>query len=139
VDYFRWRSEDAHRNALNGHCYWTLRRQGKSVAEATQHLERLSVADKNELLFRNGVNFNDLPHWQKRGVGLYWETYDKQGFNPLTGEPAVALRRRIRVELDLPMKDQYGAFIEEILHVSMKMSDFGERGTQLSSALDAEV
>ena len=25
VDYFRWRSEDAHRNALNGHCYWMLR------------------------------------------------------------------------------------------------------------------
>ncbi len=21
VDYFRWRNEDAHRNALNGHCY----------------------------------------------------------------------------------------------------------------------
>lgn len=30
VDYFRWRNEDAHRNALNGYCYWTLRREGKS-------------------------------------------------------------------------------------------------------------
>jgi tRNA(His) guanylyltransferase len=26
VDYFRWRAEDAHRNALNAHCYWLLRR-----------------------------------------------------------------------------------------------------------------
>ncbi len=24
IDYFRWRQEDAHRNALNTHCYWTL-------------------------------------------------------------------------------------------------------------------
>jgi tRNA(His) 5'-end guanylyltransferase len=23
-----------------------------------------------------GVNFNDLPNWQKRGSGLYWEDYD---------------------------------------------------------------
>jgi len=28
ADYFRWRSEDAHRNALHGHCYWALRRKG---------------------------------------------------------------------------------------------------------------
>jgi tRNA(His) 5'-end guanylyltransferase len=25
IDYFRWRNEDAHRNALNSYCYWTLR------------------------------------------------------------------------------------------------------------------
>lgn len=36
VDYFRWRNEDAHRNALNAHCYWLLRNQGKSVQQATQ-------------------------------------------------------------------------------------------------------
>lgn len=35
VDYFRWRNEDAHRNALNAHGYWRLRKQGKSVGEAT--------------------------------------------------------------------------------------------------------
>jgi tRNA(His) 5'-end guanylyltransferase len=100
---------------LNGHCYWTLRRLGKSVAEATRFLEHLSVADKNELLFSNGINFNDLPNWQKRGVGLFWETYTKEGTNLLTGEATVAVRRRIRVELDLPMKDQYSAFINDII------------------------
>jgi tRNA(His) guanylyltransferase len=41
------------------------------------------LAAKNELLFQNGVNFNDLPNWQKRGVGLYWETFEKQGVIPL--------------------------------------------------------
>jgi tRNA(His) guanylyltransferase len=35
VDYFRWRSEDAHRNALNSHCYWLLRKEGKSATQAT--------------------------------------------------------------------------------------------------------
>jgi tRNA(His) guanylyltransferase len=70
VDYFRWRNEDAHRNALNGHCYWMLRKQGRSVGEATQNLLKLSVAQKNELLFQNGINFTDLPNLQKRGIGL---------------------------------------------------------------------
>ncbi len=37
-DYFRWRNEDAHRNALNSHCYWLLRRQGETVKTATTFL-----------------------------------------------------------------------------------------------------
>jgi tRNA(His) guanylyltransferase len=111
ADYFRWRSEDAHRNALNGHCYWKLREDGKSSRGATAILAGMSVAQKNELLFRHGVNFNDLPNWQKRGVGLVWETYEKIGTNPKTGEQVIAERRRIRRVLDLPMKDEYGAFV----------------------------
>jgi tRNA(His) guanylyltransferase len=54
VDYFRWRNEDAHRNTLNAHCYWLLRKQGKGVGDATSALKGMSVADKNELLFQSG-------------------------------------------------------------------------------------
>ena len=70
VDYFRWRSEDAHRNALNAHCYWALRREGRTVGETTTALQHLSVAEKNELLFKRGTNSNDLPLWQRRGIGV---------------------------------------------------------------------
>ena len=85
-DYFLWRQEDAHRNSLNSHCYWMLRKQGKSVAEATRMLEGQSVAFKNELLFQNGINYDKLPNWQKRGMGVYWDTFRKQGVNPVTGK-----------------------------------------------------
>jgi tRNA(His) 5'-end guanylyltransferase len=118
IDYFRWRSEDAHRNALNSHCYWLLRKQGKSVRAATSFLEGRSVADKNELLFQHGVNFNDLPRWQKRGVGVYWEIYSKPAINPLTGEAVVAQRRRLRVEMELPMKDAYNQFIHQLIRIN---------------------
>ncbi|HYF65946.1 MAG TPA: tRNA(His) guanylyltransferase Thg1 family protein [Herpetosiphonaceae bacterium] len=111
IDYFRWRQEDAHRNALNAHCYWKLRDDGLSVAAATARTSAMSVAQKNELLFGYGVNFNDLPAWQRRGVGLHWESYAKPGLDPRTGQPAAATRQRIRRELDLPMKDAYDAFI----------------------------
>jgi tRNA(His) guanylyltransferase len=114
-DYFRWRNEDAHRNALNAWCYWTLRKDGMNVTAATKTLEGMAVADKNELLFQHGINFNDVPNWQKRGVGLYWETYSKPGFNPKTGQTVMAERRRMKVDYDLPMKDSYSEFVLHLL------------------------
>jgi tRNA(His) guanylyltransferase len=115
VDYFRWRNEDAHRNALNAHGYWLLRKQGQTVGEATEAMKGLSVAEKNELLFQNGVNFNDLPLWQKRGSGLYWEEFERPAENPITGEKTVARRRRVRRDLELPMKEDYSAFLRGLL------------------------
>ncbi len=115
VDYFRWRQQDSHRNALNAHCYWMLRSEGQSATAATQKLSGMSVSDKNELLFSRGINFNDLPNWQKRGTGLYWELYDKEGYNPITEEKVMVQRRRIKVDYDLPMKDNYDVFINRFV------------------------
>ncbi len=114
-DYFRWRNEDAHRNSLNSWCYWTLRKEGKTVRQATRELEKISVAKKNEILFQRSINFNDLPLWQKRGTGLYWENYEKEAINNLTGEKVLANRRRIKIDYELPMRDEYSKFIEGFL------------------------
>jgi tRNA(His) guanylyltransferase len=116
VDYFRWRSEDASRNALNAYCYWRLRDEGHGAAEAASHLEGMTVAQKNELLFARGVNFNDLPLWQRRGIGLIWEEYDKPAINPHTGQALTTRRRRLRTVLDLPMRDDYSAWIMSQIH-----------------------
>lgn len=115
IDYFRWRSEDAHRNALNGHCYWMLRNHGMSSTEATTRVSGLSVAEKNELLFSGGINVNDLPPWQKRGCGLYWMRYRKTGHNPITGTMVEVERRQLHTDLALPMKEQYAALLHELL------------------------
>jgi tRNA(His) guanylyltransferase len=116
TDYFRWRNEDAHRNALNAHCYWALRKAGQTARSATVQMEKLSTSDKNELLYQQAqVNFNDLPSWQKRGVGFYWEEYLKPAVNPITGEAVSATRKRIKVDLELPMKDDYSTFIFDLI------------------------
>ncbi|MDZ4658121.1 MAG: tRNA(His) guanylyltransferase Thg1 family protein [Bythopirellula sp.] len=115
VDYFRWRNEDAHRNALNAHCYWMLRKEGQNAKDATEALLKLPVASKNELLFQRGINFNDLPSWQKRGVGVVWEEFEKQAHNPTTGEAVYATRRRLQQILDLPMRDEYSDFVEGLI------------------------
>jgi len=115
VDYFRWRNEDASRNALNAYCYWTLRKLGLDEQAATKRIFGLSVSQKNELLFEHGLNYNDVPNWQKRGIGLNWEEFDKSAKNPVTGEQVIARRRRIKRDFDLPMKEKYGDFIQSIL------------------------
>ena len=115
VDYFRWRSEDAGRVALNAYCYWTLRKKGVGAQQASDRISGLSIADKNEMLFQEGINFNDLPNWQKRGVGIYWQTCEKEGFNPKTQEKVTTKRRQLHVDYELPMKDAYSQFLEQIL------------------------
>lgn len=115
IDYLRWRAEDAHRNALGSHCYWKLRGEGLTAAEATSRLYGLSVGQKNELLFERGINFNDLPAWQRRGIGVYWEDFDLPAVDGRTGEAVVAKRRRLKTDLDLPMKDDYSAFLDRLL------------------------
>lgn len=110
--YFRWRYEDAARNALNAHCYWRLREEGCTQTEATQRIVRLSGAEKNELLFAHGTNFAGLPLWQKRGIGIYWQQVEKEGYNPKLKQKVRALRRQLFTNVDLPTGDDYSAFID---------------------------
>jgi tRNA(His) 5'-end guanylyltransferase len=116
VDYLRWRSEDAHRNALSAHCYWALRKLGRSAREATHQVDGLSTEAKIALLRSAGpIDFESLPGWQTRGTGLYWEDYQKAGVNALTGEPVLAIRRRIQRDMELPRGDAYGAYLRKVL------------------------
>jgi tRNA(His) guanylyltransferase len=115
IDYFRWRNEDAFRNALNSHCYWKLRNEKMTKTEATKRSQNLSVAQKNELLFQYGINFNDLPSWQKRGIGLYWEFVKIEKENLATKQKTTITRKELTINFELPMKEDYNKFIISIL------------------------
>ncbi len=114
-DYFLWRQEDVHRNALNAHCYWLLRKEGMDANQATAELEGKSVSYKNELLFSKGINFDKLPSWQKRGIGVYWADIEKRGFNPITQTEEKAIRRKLQVDMELPLGDAYGKMVSSFL------------------------
>lgn len=117
-DYFSWRQEDAHRNSLNAHCYWLLRKEGNSPQDATKAIDGMSVADKNELLFSRGINYNNLPNWQKRGIGLYHTSYEKSGYNPIKKQEEISLRNKIEVNLDLETGENYTNWIISLLQIS---------------------
>ena len=120
VDYFRWRQEDAHRNSLNSHCYWTLRKEDVSADDAQKRMSGISNSEKNELLFQRGINYNDLPHWQKRGVGMYYRDEQREGFNPITKETTSYIRRALHLEMELPIGQDYTELLYAILEDANK-------------------
>ena len=60
-DYFSWRQEDAHRNSLNAHCYWMLRKKGISARETTKQLEEQAIRNKliTELELKTGAEYQE--------------------------------------------------------------------------------
>jgi len=58
-------------------------------------------------------NFNELPAWQKRGFGVYFQTTLKEGFNPQTKENVQVERQILHTDFELPLGDGYGAFVLE--------------------------
>lgn len=115
VDYFRWRNEDAHRNAMNAHCYWMLRKENLPKNEAILFIEKKTLVEKKELLLSRGINFDEIADWQKYGIGLYWGVEEKKGFNPKDQIEVVTKRNVIKVDLDLPKSDKYGDLVMRLL------------------------
>lgn len=112
LDYFHWRAEDGVRNALSAWCYWTLRREGLSRRAVTRQLEGLGRAAKHELLFSRGINFNELPAWQRGGVALRWVAEERPGVDPRSGAAVRAVRRALHVELEVPSRAALTPFLE---------------------------
>lgn len=115
VDYFRWRQEDAARNALNSWVYWTMRKEGKSASTATTAMLGMSVSLKHDYLHGRNINFDKLPDWQKRGVGFFWAEVLRTGRNPLTNETVEVKRRELAVEEHLVYGTEYGEEIRMIV------------------------
>ncbi len=114
-DYFRWRAEDAFRNALNAHCYWLLRCRGESATAATRTLQGMSVAKKRAMLYETGVEFDALPPWQLRGSGFWFEEYEREGVNPISGRTEIATRKRFVHTPELPDGTAYDALLRSKL------------------------
>ena len=116
VDYLRWRQGDARRNAREAYAYWLLRGRGATGRAASRTLCQLGAREQEALVRdRGGLEFADLPAWQLGGIGLLHESFERLGMDPRTGERAVAVRRRIRVEEELPTGRAYGEWVRGII------------------------
>ena len=95
-----------------------LRQEWMSADDAQARMSGISNGEKNEILFSRGINYNDLPLWQKRGVGMYFREEVRQGFNPKTEETTSYTRRALHVETELPIGQEYSAMITKIVEDS---------------------
>lgn len=115
VDYFLWRQQDSYRNCLNGYVYWTLIKEGKSARSAGSIIDRRANSSKQEILFEKGINFNDVPSWQKSGVGLVRTAVEYYGYNPILNERVASIRNIIEKNYELPIKNEYAEYVRQFI------------------------
>ena len=94
---FKWRQKDSFRNCLNSYAYWYLRFSGKTERQAENILKDMKGNIKRELLLKEfNINFKDIKPWKKYGTFVFWEKYEKEGFNPKEKKRVLAIRRRFK-------------------------------------------
>lgn len=117
IDYFRWRQADAARCAVNSWTYWMLLRDTqKSPTAITKMLNRKNTAWKKDLLKKHRLDYDlEVPAWQKRGLGVVYKPYIKEGYNPVTQQVVDTPRRRIEVDFELPTGKDYDEYLSDII------------------------
>lgn len=104
VDYFKSRQDEAWRNCLNGYAYWKLRKN-HSKEEAVDILNKKKSQDLHELLYHEHINIGEVPSWQRRGVAIYREKIQVEGYNPVRKEKLKTERSRPFIDWNLPLFD----------------------------------
>lgn len=69
-DYCSWRQVDTHINCLYNYALCCLLREGYDPITATETLKTTFSKDKNEILFKYGINYNNLPNTHRKGILL---------------------------------------------------------------------
>lgn len=96
TDYFKWRVADSDNNCLQKWCYWILTtKKDMSPGKAQKELNGKDFAWKNELLFQNGMNYNEVPKWQKQGIFVNWKAYWKPCVDRKTGKETYCERHKL--------------------------------------------
>lgn len=114
VEYFKERQDEAWRNCLNGYAYWTLS-QEYDKNRATQILKGKKKQELHDLLYERDVNITEVPLWQRRGVAIYREKVQVEGYNPIKQEKMVSQRWKPFIDWDLPILSEEFFFSREIL------------------------
>lgn len=102
-EYLALRQAEAWRNCINAYGFYGLRAAGLSGEEAEQHLEGMKAMEVHDLLFQKGINLNEIPTWQKRGILIAREEYEKEGYDPRAGKNVTVTRYKVVQLWDLPL------------------------------------
>ncbi len=101
--YLAHRQAEAWRNHLNAYGYYGLQELGLSKREAETRLNGMKAAEVHELLYQHGTNLNETPSWQRRGMLVCKEAYEKAGYDRKTERAVTATRFRIVQLWELPL------------------------------------
>lgn len=77
VDYLNRRQQDAWRNHNNAYAYWILRKLNRKPADAAKMLKGWKSQRLHDFLFQHGINPTKTPLWQRKGILVYRQPYEK--------------------------------------------------------------
>lgn len=97
IAYFMWRQQEAYVTALNRYCIYVLSKES-SPETVANILEGLGPLEKEEILRQNGIEYSEVPAWQRRGAGV-----------------SLASDNRVSVEANLPEDSAYRPFLQQFL------------------------
>ena len=44
------------------------------------------------------IDFDTLPHWQRKGVNITWKDVEKEGWNPILNTPVITTRKELKAD-----------------------------------------
>jgi len=101
--YLLWRQAETWRNHVSSYGYYTLLKSGLSENDAALRLKSMKSSDIHELVFQHGINLAETPAWQRCGILIYREKYEKTGYDPIKKIEVKALRTKIIQEWNTPI------------------------------------
>ena len=101
IKYFRWRQYEAWMNCVNSHGISFLKNK-YSNTEANDKIKGMKLNEIHDLLFKNGINLNNVDTYKKRGIGIYRKQKKIEGFNKKENKNQTSYRSYVYTDFDLP-------------------------------------
>jgi tRNA(His) 5'-end guanylyltransferase len=109
LEYFRWRQDSQHVNAIDRYCTHVLSQSGADQSAVPRILDGLGPDEKVELLRQNALDFGTVPAWQRHGACVRLRPTD--GADGTNGHS----HARLLVDLNLPADDQFQDYLRRAL------------------------
>jgi len=101
--YLLWRQAETWRNHVSSYGFYTLLGSGLNENEAALRLKNMKAAEIHELVFEHGVNLAETPSWQRCGIMVYREPFEKTGYDPIKRMEVKTLRTKIIQDWNPPI------------------------------------
>jgi tRNA(His) 5'-end guanylyltransferase len=79
-----------------------LRQEGETARDAHAKLFEMNASEMHEFMFTHGINLAKTPSWQRKGILVHKQLYEKQGIDN-AGRPSSGHRSRVVQNWDVPL------------------------------------
>ncbi len=101
--YLQWRQAEAWRNHMQSYGFYTLVKEGVPEQEASKRMHGMKFEDIHEMMWQRGVNLNETPGWQRKGVFIFRKSVEKEGYDPIKKKKVPIKRPEIVESWDPPL------------------------------------